>query len=233
MNFLNNLKLYLRFKYWAKLRINNFPSYYSSHSQFGEDMVIRSILGDKHNGFFIDIGAHHPVYCSNTYHFYQKGWKGINIDAIPGSMEIFNLLRDRDINIETCIGPNSGEEVSFYVFDKPGLNTFDAKMAELAKKSSKHLNTLHLKTKTLEQCLDDFLPNNQIIDFMSIDVEGVDEIILRSNNWKKYSPKLIIFESFDLSLENLKNEGLIKYLNDLGYSIVGKAGHSFIAKLRD
>jgi FkbM family methyltransferase len=221
----------LRFKVWAKLRINHFPSYSSSHSQFGEDMLLRSIFGNKRMGFYVDIGAHHPVYYSNTYHFYQRGWSGLNIDAAPGSMALFKFMRKKDINIETCIGPKSNEEVKFFIFDKPALNTFDPKMAELAKSGSKLLQTCQLKTKTLEQCLDEYIPLNKEIDFLSIDVEGLDEIILRSNNWIKFSPKVIIFESHGLSLENFQNEGLVKYLNDVGYSIIGKTGPSFIAQL--
>ena len=49
---------------------------------------------------FIDVGAHHPMRFSNTYLFYKKKWKGINIDPLPGSMKLFNKLRPRDINLE-------------------------------------------------------------------------------------------------------------------------------------
>ena len=196
-------------------------------------MIIRSIFSDKKVGFFVDIGAHHPIYYSNTYHFYQKGWNGLNIDAAPDSMTLFKFLRNKDINIEICIGPTNDEEVEFFVFDQPALNTFDPKMAEHAKSVSKLLKTCILKTKTLEKCLEEFVPALQTIDFLSIDVEGLDEKILRSNNWKRFSPKIIIFEMHDFSLENFQNQGLVKYLNEVGYSIIGKSGPSYIAQLRN
>lgn len=232
MNLLDKIILFLRFKIWAKFKINNFPSYYSSHSQFGEDMVLRSIFEGKSSGFYIDIGSHHPIYYSNTYHFYQKGWKGLNIDAAPGSMKIFRQLRKRDINLEVCIGLKN-EKVKFFIFDKPALNTFDPVMAERAQNNSRLLETCSLETKTLEQCLETHVSPEQEIDFLSIDLEGLDEMVLRSNNWKKFSPKVIVFEAHDLKLENLQMEPIVKYLDEIGYSVVGKAGPSFIAQKKE
>jgi hypothetical protein len=72
----------------------------SSWSQEGEDLILARIFGDKPDGFYVDVGAHHPKRFSNTYYFYRRGWRGINIDAMPGSMLAFNRLRPSDINIE-------------------------------------------------------------------------------------------------------------------------------------
>lgn len=230
MSLYKKIALLLRLKIWAKFKINFYPSYYSSHSQFGEDMVLRALFDNKKNGFYVDIGAHHPLYYSNTYHFYIKGWRGLNIDAAPGSMEIFDFLRGSDTNKEICIGPVAGEEVDFYIFDQPALNTFDPEMAESAKKKSKLLSVSKLKTRTLAECLEDYVPKNKEIDFLSIDVEGLDEMILRSNNWEKFRPHYIVFESHDLSLENYQEHQLVKFLQGVGYAIVSKTGPSFIAQ---
>ena len=69
-------------------------------SQNGEDLILNRLLENKSNGFFVDVGAHHPVRFSNTYLSYLNGWNGINIDAMPNSMMIFDKIRPRDINIE-------------------------------------------------------------------------------------------------------------------------------------
>ena len=74
-----------------------------SYSQEGEDIILARIFGKQQNGFYVDVGAHHPYRFSNTYFFYKRGWKGINIDAMPGSMKIFNKYRPRDKNIEAGI----------------------------------------------------------------------------------------------------------------------------------
>ncbi|MFA7355121.1 MAG: SAM-dependent methyltransferase, partial [Sulfurimonadaceae bacterium] len=81
---------------------NNYFDGYAlkSYSQEGEDMILRRLFEQQPNGFYVDVGAHHPKRFSNTYFFYKKGWRGINIDAMPNSMELFNKIRPRDINIE-------------------------------------------------------------------------------------------------------------------------------------
>ena len=80
----------------------------TTFSQNGEDSVLLRIFDNKNDGFYVDIGAFHPICYSNTYALYKKGWRGINIDATPGSMFLFNKIRPRDINIETGISPCGG-----------------------------------------------------------------------------------------------------------------------------
>ena len=63
------------------------------YSQEGEDILLARFFFGKSQGFYVDIGAHHPQRLSNTYHFYLQGWRGINIDAMPGSMSSFETLR--------------------------------------------------------------------------------------------------------------------------------------------
>ncbi len=68
----NRIKNWCRFQLYVPFRLNRFPSYHLSCSQFGEDMIVRHLLADIQTGFYVDIGAHHPVYYSNTYHFYTS-----------------------------------------------------------------------------------------------------------------------------------------------------------------
>lgn len=99
----------LMFEKWLPKRVvrhlinfkNNYLYGFStrSYSQEGEDMILRRIFGSQTSGFYIDVGAHHPKRFSNTYFFYKKGWAGINIDAMPGSMKAFQKVRYRDIEI--------------------------------------------------------------------------------------------------------------------------------------
>jgi hypothetical protein len=88
---------------------------YIYYSQEGEDIVLQRFLQEKEKGFYIDIGAHHPTRFSNTYLLYLKGWRGVNIDAMPGSMELFNELRPEDINIEVPVSDES-KEMLFYIY---------------------------------------------------------------------------------------------------------------------
>lgn len=84
---------------------NNYLDGYALKSYFqeGEDMILRRIFERQSTGFYVDVGAHHPKRFSNTYFFYKKSWTGINVDAMPGSMKLFEKVRSRDINIEKPI----------------------------------------------------------------------------------------------------------------------------------
>lgn len=121
---------YLKWKFYAPFKINDFPCYESTHSQFGEDAFISKIFS-KNSGFYIDIGAHHPVFMSNTYHFYKKGWSGINIDAHRGSMDLFKWMRPRDVNLECLVvgDEDHDKEQTFYSFKASSLNSTGLEIA--------------------------------------------------------------------------------------------------------
>lgn len=91
---------------YRDLHITRFAS--KSYAQQGEDLILREILNYASTGFYVDVGAHHPFRFSNTYLFYKQGWRGINIDAMPGSMTLFHRFRPRDINIECGVANNGG-----------------------------------------------------------------------------------------------------------------------------
>ena len=235
MNIVQKLFLKLKFTIWARLKANLYPSFYHSHSQFGEDMVVRFLTNDIKKGFYIDIGAHHPVYYSNTHHFYCKGWQGINIDAAPSSMDIFQVLRPRDINLELLLYPEKQEKtVDFYIFDQGAYNTFDQEMADKALSLGvKLVEKKPLKTSTLEELLDLYLPKGTDINFMSLDIEGMDEELLMSHNWEIYKPKILVFEKHNISLKEIENLEIIDFLGKYGYEIVAKCGPSIIMKLNN
>src|SRR5690348_16491596 len=99
-----------------------------SYSQDGEDVVLRRLLEGRKNGFYVDVGAHHPRRFSNTFYFYRRGWRGINIDANPDAIKLFRRERASDINLCVGIGELTGN-LSFHFFNEPALNTFDAALA--------------------------------------------------------------------------------------------------------
>src|SRR5947209_16442824 len=99
----------LRYKLWGPLRANRHPGFDLSHSQFGEDMVLRHLLRAVSRGTFVDVGAYHPVNYSNTYRFYCHGWSGLNIDATADALDLFCVLRPRDINV--CAAVSDRREI--------------------------------------------------------------------------------------------------------------------------
>lgn len=193
-----------------------------TYSQCGEDIILNSLVGNKDNGFYVDIGAHHPFRFSNTCAFYKRGWRGINIDAMPGSMVLFNKYRTRDINLEIGVSDIPGE-LEYFIYDEPALNTFSVeKVLDRAspRRNIQHSKSVKIRVETLEEILDKHLPVGTRIDFMSIDVEGHDEAVLRSNNWNKYRPQIVAAETFHSKLSTICSNSLVKVMEKIEYEPV-------------
>ena len=203
-----------------------------SYGQNGEDLILNRLLSEVKKGFYVDIGAHHPIRFSNTYLFYKKGWEGINIDATPKSMDLFYKFRPRDTNIEVGIGLKSGFQ-KFYKFNEPALNTFCGEEAQIKNKYPYQLiDTLKINVERLENVLESNLTNNQNIDFMNIDVECKEEEVIKSNNWLKFRPKLLHLEILENKISNHKDSSIINYLSNLGYQTICKLYNSYILEDR-
>jgi len=202
-----------------------------SFSQEGEDLVLARIFESRGNGFYIDVGAHHPMRFSNTYKFYLQGWRGINIDALPGSMDLFNQCRPQDINVEVPIS-NNNSKCTYYMFNEPALNTFDKELADSRNKGKfRIIEERDLQTYTLAQVLQKHLRPGQKIDFLTIDVEGLDVEVLESNNWAECRPEYIVTESFGTRLQDLDEMPVAKLLKEKGYSLFAKTVNSLIYEI--
>lgn len=214
-------------KFYDKL-INH--HYRKSYAQEGEDLIIyRMIYGKIDKGFYIDVGAHHPKRFSNTYFFYKKGWRGINIEPMPGSKIIFDKFRPQDINLEIPI--NSKEEyLTYYIFNDPALNGFSKDLSLQRNQLSdyKIIKTVNLKTKTLQDILDEHLPKGQKINLLNIDVEGLDFEVLKSNDWSKYRPDLILIEDKDFDFSIPQNSTVYNFLHELNYKLKAKTLNTLI-----
>lgn len=187
-----------------------------SYSLEGEDMILRIIFGTKKTGFYVDVGAHHPFRLSNTYYFYKLGWHGINIDAMPGSMELFGRFRNRDINLEVPV--SSTEQVlTYFSFSEPAFNSFSEELVrERVENGSIIEQKIELKTSKLSSLLDQYLPKGTEIDFLCIDVEGLDLDVLHSNNWDIYRPRVVIAEELR-SVSGEKDNSIRDFLASVGY----------------
>lgn len=223
---MKNIKLFV-------LSILNYFRHKKSYSQDGEDVVLASFYENVKNfrGFYVDIGAHHPVRFSNTWMFYKKGWKGINIDPTPGSMKAFNILRRRDINLEIGIGAKA-DNILFYCFNEPALNTFDANLANERNSGNpyKIVKQIEVRIETLSKILDENLEENRQIDFLTIDVEGLDLQVLQSNSWEKYSPKYVLVEDIDFNILNPNSSAIYAFLSQREYEIVSVLKRTIIYK---
>jgi len=207
---------------WKNLLFDSYAA--KSYSQEGEDMILRRTFETKRQrGFYVDVGAYHPKRFSNTHYFYKKGWRGINIDAMPGSTKLFEKIRPKDINLEIAISDKK-QVLTYYVFNDHALNGFSKGLSTERDEKGRYriIDEIKMETSTLAEVLDTYLPKNIEIDFLSVDVEGLDFQVLKSNNWSKYKPKVILVESLDFSFYNFDNSEIYRFLVAKGYHLAAK-----------
>lgn len=187
------------------------------HSQLGEEMGLIHYfcchgMYDDYKGFYLDIGAYHPFNGNNTYWAYKKGWRGINIDANAESINLFEVFRPDDININCGVSDQSGE-LEYYVFhEAQAMNTFVEE-----RKGVKEIEDVRLvKVRSINEILEEH--NVEKIDFIDIDVEGSEEKIVCSFDWQKYKPKCALIEFLgQRSIEDVIQTTIHKKMTAEGY----------------
>ena len=218
--------IYLKNKYFLKKK---------SYAMDGEDLAINRYIGNVRNGFYIDIGAHHPVQRSNTCLLYQSGWRGINIDINEFSLDLFNYLRPDDINIQRAISDHNGEINFYFQKDFSQLNTTDLHWAK--ENFNNNFQTKKIKCQTINSLLDETKYKNKKINFLNIDVEGAEMKVLTNLDFKIYDPNTICVEILGYRhLNNVEQEIAIKkndiyiFLINMGYKKVW-SGSSYCSHL--
>ena len=203
-------RIYIGSKIYGRCRGPSIVSY----AQEGEDIILNRIFEKKYNGFYVDVGAHHPVRFSNTHLLYKKGWSGINIDATPGSMDCFDKKRKNDVNLEVGVGLNEGE-LTYYMFNDPALNSFSKDLStDRNNRGSSYriVKEVAVPVKKLSTILREYIDADKHIDLLTIDAEGMDLEVLESNDWSVYRPDYVLVETLGATLTDILAGDIYKYL---------------------
>ena len=231
MNKINKKICHMREKY-----MNHFsPNYqYTTHSysQYGEDLLIAAHFENMNNGFFVDLGAHHPFRFSNTNIFYDKGWRGINVEPNPDAISLFDKYRDKDINLQCGIGLCDASMI-YYMYKEPAFNTFSKKYSE--ESPSPLVKKLTIPIRKLSDILDQNLPSHiSKIDLLNIDIEGFELEALKSNNWNKYIPQYILLENgYSKTIQTDLQDECTLFLKEKKYSIVSKHYNTLLFQYKE
>lgn len=209
----------IRSLFIKEIPVNEFQK--KSYSQCGEDLIVKFIFDNLNikTPTYIDIGAHHPFYINNTALFYENGSVGINIEPDPLLFKAFLEHRKKDTNLNIGIS-NTEDILDFYVISSPTLNTFSKEEAHNYEKEGefKILNIEKIKVNTLSNVLNEF-SNGIFPQFLSIDAEGIDELIIKDIDFEKNYPIVICIEtiSFSTTGNGKKNNEIIRFIEEKGY----------------
>ncbi len=201
-----------------------------SYSQFGEDLRIVDLakgLGIV-RGRYVDVGAFHPRWFSNTYALYQLGWSGVCIDLDKDKIRLFKILRPRDLSVATGIGDHDGP-VEVYRFETFS-SAIDTLSREQADRFAAELGLRYQVAQATVQTFDSVMKAHEIEDFnfLNIDIEGFDELVIASVDLTRYKPELICLEFYQSDIDQILVSPAHRHLAACGYRLRNWVGLSCI-----
>lgn len=165
-----------------------------SYAQRFEDFHLWRALGGTPNGFYVDIGAGHPVYDNVSFAFYLAGWRGITAEPNPALAALGRAVRPRDHLFEGLCGAAAGEATLYLQREFHGLSTTIAEHAQSAEKETGRTpEAVTLPMTTLAALCEQHAP--PVFEFLKVDVEGAEADVLRGADFSKHRPKVIVVEA--------------------------------------
>lgn len=210
----NNIKNKLFYYFYKHLKIyrNKKPSIH--YGEFGEDVFINRIFKDIKIGRYVDVGCYHPFKGSLTAQLYKKGWNGINIDLSKSSIDLFNIVRKKDINLNLAISDFDGE-TNYY--ENSPINQQNSLIKDNDNQKKIKIQCKRLSSILLENHYNSF-------EYLNIDVEGSEQNVINGIDLGKYRPILITIENNNLHLKDYIDSEIYNILIKNNYTFINKTG---------
>jgi FkbM family methyltransferase len=161
-----------------------------SFAQNFEDVILARVFKGRSRGSYVDVGAHFPIIDSITEYFYRLGWRGINVEPLDAAYAELSAARPEDTNMHCAIGAEDGTS-RFFALD--GFSTLEEGVAVAHRAEGRASQELTVETLTLATVLNRSGLNQ--IDFLKVDVEGAEGTVLRSNDWQRFRPSIVLIEA--------------------------------------
>jgi FkbM family methyltransferase len=188
-----------------------------SYAQNFEDVMLWRALRHVEKGFYVDVGAMDPIVDSTTQAFYERGWRGINIEPASSYYEKLSRSRPLDINLPFAISDVEGM-MKFYEIPETGLSTLDSDIARMHQESDVTVIEKQVPVVTLNQILAQHVKGP--IHFMKIDVEGGERNVLQGLDLSLWRPWIIVIEATKPNSAELNSETWEGRIVTAGYDIV-------------
>jgi len=166
-----------------------------SYAQRYEDLHLWRCFAERTRGFYIDVGAGHPVYDNVSFLFYLAGWRGISVEPNPALAALARAVRPRDTLYEGLAGAAAGEATLYLQREFHGLSTTIPEQAAIAEKElGQSAEPLRREVTTLAALCAAHAPPR--IDFLKVDVEGAESAVLRGADFSRFRPQVIAIEAY-------------------------------------
>lgn len=167
-------------------------SQFVTYAQNCEDVLLWRALKHVRNGFYIDVGAQDPVIDSVTKAFYDRGWRGINVEPVRHWYERLVEQRPRDINL--CIAASDHEgELKLCASEDSGLSTSNETFARAARERGWSLRETQVPCTTLSNICAEYVTGP--VHFLKVDCEGAEAAALRGMPIDRVRPSIILVEA--------------------------------------
>ena len=168
-----------------------------SYAQCGEDLIISGIFASLGvaDPTYLDLGAHHPTYLSNTYYFYLRGGKGVCVEPDPALFGDFQKKRGRDTCLNVGVGAQTLPDAEFFLMSASTLNTFSGEEARRIEADTPHriVRTARIPVVSVNQIIKEYFQERP--DFVSLDIEGMDMEILQAFDFGRWHPMVFCVET--------------------------------------
>lgn len=189
-----------------------------SFAQNAEDVVLLRGLSDVSGGHYIDVGAGHPTNESVTRVFYDRGWKGINVEPCVAAFDELQRQRIRDVNLNIGIADSPGSAVFYEAVECPGSSTFEQEIAAELRREGVVIVEREVELSTLSAVFEEYVRGD--VHFLKVDVEGFEEKVLRGLDWQRWRPWVVVVEATHPWTSRPTHVGWEPVLEEAGYSRV-------------
>lgn len=182
-----------------------------SYAQNFEDVMLYRALKHIRHGFYVDVGAQHPLVDSVTKAFSIAGWRGINIEPVKHWYDMLEKDRPHDINLNVAVG-GSGSLQLFEV-EGTGLSTTDSVLAERYRHEGRAVVERSVPAVTLDDIFD--TQHVDLVHFLKVDCEGAEELALASCSFERVRPWIVLVEATEPNSQ-------VSTYEKWGYLLTGK-----------
>jgi FkbM family methyltransferase len=186
-----------------------------SYSLNFEDVILHRLFPVTQTGFYVDVGAGHPRFENDTFSFYQRGWRGINIEPNHGFHCALMKERPRDINLQVVLSDSSGGALTYYELNGSGLSTCDVEQATAYQAAGRAIVLREVPVTTLSSILTEAGIDH--INILKVDVGGFEEKVLNGNDWDKFRPDVVVVEAIHPERPIRRPTKILSFMEQRGY----------------